>query len=382
MPETVAAPARLRRSMADAALPSVVTSASLSAPSSRRRSTSAGSEARSPAGVTMLNEPNGADESYEATARHANLTCRMTVHWAAALHMAPLEIVYTPSGATQTHKRRLVVQLPAVITAPADADMGGASRSAEEHEGGLPIVYENETGETLGSGWIVYSVGIGRARAQGYAKLRADVRLKAAKGSLDVELSNRWIERLQESTEEIITEAVGQICDVQAALVYGASQGLLLADIPGHPMPNAREDMGPQLMLRSVCSGADPHITQMYEELRTIVMRESGGNSSLLEQMMPDKEGNDENRPKAFYLVAIDLPGYGRTESPPVDGLMNAKLLGEIIRSLAKAHAFAIVAYAQARFLASTTSLHCQWSHASKPFNSFNSAILIVYHHR
>ena len=37
-----------------------------------------------------------------------------------------------------------------------------------------------------------------------------------------------------------------------------------------------------------------------------------------------------------IWQVAIDLPGFGRTESPAIDGLVNVKLLTEVIRSLAK----------------------------------------------
>ena len=62
---------------------------------------------------------------------------------------------------------------------------------------------------------------------------------------------------------------------------------------------------------------------------------------------MQEKEGNDDNRPKAFYLVAIDVPGFGRSESPNIDGLINVKFVSEVIRSVAKSHAFAIVGYAQ-----------------------------------
>ena len=67
-------------------------------------------------------------------------------------------------------------------------------------------------------------------------------------------------------------------------------------------------EKGPQLMLRSVCSGADPQIKEMYGELLQIV-RDQGGN---MEGLMQEKEGNDDNRPKvptaprpqAFFLAA------------------------------------------------------------------------------
>eukprot|EP00966_Prymnesium_polylepis_P084454 1954750-Prymnesium_polylepis.1 len=65
--------------------------------------------------------------------------------------------------------------------------------------------------------------------------MRANVRPsggKGGKGKSDLQdLSTRWIERLQEATEEMISDAVGHIRDVQSALVYGASQGWALEDI-------------------------------------------------------------------------------------------------------------------------------------------------------
>ena len=41
------------------------------------------------------------------------------------------------------------------------------------------------------------------------------------------------------------------------------------------------------------------------------------------------------------------MPGFGDTKAPSLDSFISVKLLSEIIRSLAKQHAYAIVAYAQ-----------------------------------
>ena len=41
------------------------------------------------------------------------------------------------------------------------------------------------------------------------------------------------------------------------------------------------------------------------------------------------------------------MPGFGDTEGPVLDGFFSAKLLAEVVQSLGKQHAFAIVAYAQ-----------------------------------
>ena len=187
-------------------------------------------------------------------------------------------------------------------------------------EGGRPLVYESvDAREALGSGWVAYVAGSGRASAQGFVRMRAGVRPTGGRpGGKEVrELSTRWIERLQESTEEMISDAVGHIRDVQAALVYGASQGWALEDIPSHEIPATLTKgamSGPQLMLRSVCSGADPQISAMYAELGQIV-EDQGGNMG---DFLHEKEGNDDNRPKAFFLVAIDIPGYGACQPTAV----------------------------------------------------------------
>eukprot|EP00966_Prymnesium_polylepis_P175339 4057773-Prymnesium_polylepis.1 len=115
----------------------------------------------------------------------------------------------------------------------------------------------------------------------------------------------------------MISDAVGHIREVQAALVYGASQGWALEDIPSHEIPAMLTKgvvSGPQLMLRSVCSGADSQISAMFAELREIVEDQGGSMGDFLHE----KEGNDDNRPKAFFLVAIDIPGCGacHTRSP------------------------------------------------------------------
>ena len=111
-------------------------------------------------------------------------------------------------------------------------------------------------------------------------------------------------------------------------------------------------------------------------------MKEQGANSAtLVSQMFPDKDGvQDEKRPKAFFQVAIDVPGFGRSEAAQIEGFLSVKVsvarftacvgtcqygvtrprlvtygtrgivpvwcqfLSEVIRSLAKQHAYAIVA--------------------------------------
>ena len=100
-----------------------------------------GGAAPVPAGVT-LSTPNGESGEFFVTREGTTKAmCSMTIHWASALHMAPLEIRYVPPSVTSSYIRRLVIQLPAVVPKDADADTGGggggARKKEEEHEGNV-----------------------------------------------------------------------------------------------------------------------------------------------------------------------------------------------------------------------------------------------------
>ena len=141
----------------------------------------------------------------------------ITVHWAARLHLAPLEIRFTPPSLTDAYRRRIVVQMPPTIVGPPTRG------NVEDGSGGLPLVYETRIEkDPLSSGWISYLVGMNGSRSQGLIiRFRADMKnpgeirgqLEAGVGGGD--LATRWQERLQESTEEMVTDAVGHIRDVQ-----------------------------------------------------------------------------------------------------------------------------------------------------------------------
>lgn len=73
----------------------------------------------------------------------------------------------------------------------------------------------------------------------------------------------------------------------------------------------------------------------------------------FLARIFPDKErADDANMPKAFFQVALDVPGYGdsvdSSASDSIHGFFNSKVLSEIIKSVSKAHAYCIVAYKEA----------------------------------
>ncbi|KAL1523371.1 hypothetical protein AB1Y20_018315 [Prymnesium parvum] len=256
--------------------------------------------------------------------------------------------MYVPPFVNAKYSRRILVQLPPINGA-------SAKPMHEDLKGGLPVVFESSESEPMQSGWVQYVLGSNGGRSQAFVRKNLRAVGNRHQDITNVqELASRWIERLQEQTEEMIIDVVGQIRDTQAALIYGASIGAKLNDIPKLNAPNTAPTVGmtegvrdESLMLKSVCTGTDPQVTEMYRELCGIVTEE-GGNSQLLQHIFPDKDSyNDDNRPKAFYQVAMDIPGYGQSEGSPIDGLLSVRLLTEVIRSLAKQHAYAIVAYAQ-----------------------------------
>ena len=49
------------------------------------------------------------------------------------------------------------------------------------------------------------------------------------------------------------------------------------------------------------------------------------------------------HRPKAFFQVAIDVPGFGDSKGSPQPDFVPTKLLKELIRALGKEYAYAII---------------------------------------
>ena len=77
------------------------------------------------------------------------------------------------------------------------------------------------------------------------------------------------MERLADETEDLVHAAIGRIRDVQMMLVMGASQGAELSGVPGLAMTRqgfvSQGADGPLMMLlRSVCSGIDSRINEIY----------------------------------------------------------------------------------------------------------------------
>ena len=281
-----------------------------------------------PLAPLTLDAPNDApSESYTHTCSSSTRsTCTMTLHWAKELHMAPLQIRYSPPDGASEYRRRIVVQLAATHTLSNTKGSGAKSAPVDEVEGGHPLIYEAGPGEqTLPSGWIQYVVGSKGGRGQGLVS-RITSGNRAKGDSQTIEMASRWIERLQEATEELVADAVGQIRDVQAALVHGASQQLPLSALCDDPMANGASGEGremvmdePRLMIKSISHCHDPILSGYYREMCDLVK----GYPDVLAHVSRDKEGNhDENRPKAFYqvtdcnLCTFDLLARARPHNP------------------------------------------------------------------
>eukprot|EP00966_Prymnesium_polylepis_P148522 3430897-Prymnesium_polylepis.2 len=158
----------------------------------------------------------------------------------------------------------------------------------------------------------------------------------------------------------MVTAAIGLNRDVQHILIFGAAQSLAFATLPdefataeGVPDQKLQQAVGqnPQLLLRALCSGVDPTMATLYAEMVQLIALKGGSLEGFIVGM--EQEANsaasDMNRPKAFFQVAIDVPGFGETQVVAEGGnekaFSSAKLLHEIIAALGKDYAFAIVAH-------------------------------------
>ena len=110
------------------------------------------------------------------------------------------------------------------------------------------------------------------------------------------DLATRWMDRLAEDTEELVSEAIGHIRDVQLELVVGASKRIPL---PHLALETAREkglESGAEvaILLQSVSAGTDPAIADIYD-MMTMLVKESGSAELLLSTMVDGKQKEDES---------------------------------------------------------------------------------------
>ena len=210
-------------------------------------------------------------------------------------------------------RRRIVVQLPPGMGGAGFADKSNKANekkaSTESVKGGLPLIYNPE--DNVSSGWVKYNSGLNGGRAQGTVE-QAQGGSKKENGKVSddsVLLSSKWMDRLSEDTDEMITDAIGHIRDVQTALVLGASKGVPISELPDRTAAEqaekaalSGEPVKPMLMLRSVCSGIDPNITQMYGTMAQLV--QESGMTQLSELLESKDKINDDNRPKAIFQAA------------------------------------------------------------------------------
>ena len=108
------------------------------------------------------------------------------------------------------------------------------------------------------------------------------------------------------------------------------------------------------LLLRSVCDGLEPAVKAIRDEMEELLRDQPETIlADMLRQELKSENTDDANRPKSFYQVAIDVPGYGQSDlvdglrAPGSEGFVNLRLLGEVVQSLGKEHAYAMVACAQ-----------------------------------
>ena len=107
----------------------------------------------------------------------------------------------------------------------------------------------------------------------------------------------------------------------------------------------------PQLMLKSITEGIDNALKELYGEATTLIAAQGGSLEGFMvgqDNSSDDAEKADANRPRAFYQVAIDVAGFGNTGGSTLPSFADSEFLTEVITSLGKEYAFAIVAFQQA----------------------------------
>jgi hypothetical protein len=112
-------------------------------------------------------------------------------------------------------------------------------------------------------------------------------------------------------------------------------------------------DGGAPLLLLSAASGEDAPIAALYHSMVELVGPDApaGPRKAFLDELNVGR-GCDE--PVDFFHVAIDAPGFGASKASlqarrrPGEPMLTATFLADVIRSLGKHYAFAIVAAADA----------------------------------
>ena len=106
-----------------------------------------------------------------------------------------------------------------------------------------------------------------------------------------------------------------------------------------HLTDPARSARLPHLMLKSPAEGTDENIAMLYADMTKAIADHGGSLEGFMvghEHGEDHSEKADANRPKAFYSVAIDAPGFdangGRTAGPAHDVYTSADFLSEVTR--------------------------------------------------
>uniref|UniRef100_A0A7S3AD25 Uncharacterized protein n=1 Tax=Haptolina ericina TaxID=156174 RepID=A0A7S3AD25_9EUKA len=301
----------------------------------------------------------------------------MTIHWASSLWMAPLQIRYKRESheGRELWRKRVCVQFAqstgAELSGGIKTTVGKFSKeNLEATEGGVPIELLSDAKETFDGAMVIYKPGLNGTRSQASIESRTwrpehEQRVyrkgvaPTPRGGEASDAASKWLDKMIDDTNDRVQELLGDVRDVQTALVKGASEGMPLKEIPfqvkddhhGRFVPteddqyNMRQKMPPDIpmrMLEGICSADAKLVEKIYADLASIfkdpVVKKALGS------IMAERVRSDLDRPASFFQVAIDLPGFGATEDLlGKDELMSANFLKEVITSLSKEHAFAIV---------------------------------------
>ena len=327
--------------------------------------------------TAIFTQPNDKEFGFCIPLPASSKVCVMTIHWASSLWMAPLQIRYKRESheGRELWRKRVCVQFAqstgAELSGGIKTTVGKFSKeNLEATEGGVPIELLSDAKETFDGAMVIYKPGLNGTRSQASIESRTwrpehEQRVyrkgvaPTPRGGEASDAASKWLDKMIDDTNDRVQELLGDVRDVQTALVKGASEGMPLKEIPfqvkddhhGRFVPteddqyNMRQKMPPDIpmrMLEGICSADAKLVEKIYADLASIfkdpVVKKALGS------IMAERVRSDLDRPASFFQVAIDLPGFGATEDLlGKDELMSANFLKEVITSLSKEHAFAIV---------------------------------------
>jgi len=344
-------------------------------------------------GPMRVDEELGSSITVRLDEKKPAVRLHMSIVFNPALGLAPLQIKYR--GPVRKYSRRLVVQMPqakrsapvsprarhfaqqfaqedAMLTGGPASDMTDRSKktNGENNDGSVDTSTSRGTSRPAGSsslfyvvfdcldahkfstnGWVVYLPDWfcapseqPRASAVVHASKTRDMLAKEEGGG---SASESWLTQMAQQTDLLVSKFLGPVSDVVQILIHGAYKRWSikeLADryVEAKKLENPGKKAVASLIVQDLSAGrAFGKVETIYGELSDFIHEDAGRIQRLLQDGRLHLETgvhgalDDAKRPHSLYQVAVDL-------APTVE--LTGAMLDEIIRTVGKNHAYAIIA--------------------------------------